>query len=423
VDVECLRSIGSSNHEKARDRLHALMDELYRQTGRYAMIYTSRSMWTRVVGRPASFGRYRLWVACWRCDTMLLPRGWDDWLFWQIGLYRYKGLGGLDGNVFRSTAVERLQDERQRPIGIERGREYALEQNVMIDLRGIDGADVRVGLDGGEFGDWRPFDKSLRVDLGGPEGERNVRLQARSFRGVVGPVFRDSILLDSVPPDLDGPTVTLTKGARLPLDARRAPASVSMAADDSGSGVESAELSATCSAEAGSQRIRQAGDVDLDIDLAERACRIDGQARDIAGHHRIRELASRMQYRDFRLTSASQDYRGRWSKSSSGQAIGGSTVRTSAEGASVKLRFRGAQVAIVGRRSPAGGLLTVIVDGEEVGTVDLYAPDAQQRRVVFVRNVSRGDHSLKLVATGDRSAESNGAEVTLDGIVTLDRRR
>ena len=38
VDVECLKSIGTSNHDKARTRLHGLLDELYRQTGRYALI-------------------------------------------------------------------------------------------------------------------------------------------------------------------------------------------------------------------------------------------------------------------------------------------------------------------------------------------------------------------------------------------------
>ena len=124
VDVECLKSIGTSNHERARDRLHALLDELYRETGRYPMIYTSQTMWNRVVGGPRSFGRYPLWVACWKCRSLYMPKGWTEWQFWQVGTYRYSGLGGLDGNVFHATSLSRLRQERQRPIRLERGEPY-----------------------------------------------------------------------------------------------------------------------------------------------------------------------------------------------------------------------------------------------------------------------------------------------------------
>ena len=123
-DVECLKSIGTSNHERARDRLHALLDELYSETGRYPMIYTSQTMWNRVVGGPRSFGRYPLWVACWKCRSLYMPKGWTEWQFWQVGTYRYSGLGGLDGNVFHATSLSRLRLERQRPIRLERGEPY-----------------------------------------------------------------------------------------------------------------------------------------------------------------------------------------------------------------------------------------------------------------------------------------------------------
>ena len=75
VDVETLKSLGTPDQAKARARLHALLDELYRQTGRYPMIYTSRTMWDRVVGGPEEFGPYPLWVACWKCDNIHLPAG------------------------------------------------------------------------------------------------------------------------------------------------------------------------------------------------------------------------------------------------------------------------------------------------------------------------------------------------------------
>jgi GH25 family lysozyme M1 (1,4-beta-N-acetylmuramidase) len=74
VDVETLSSLGQPDPPAARSRLHALLDELYRQTGRYPMIYTSQSMWRRVVGEPLGFGPYPLWVACWKCDVPLQGR-------------------------------------------------------------------------------------------------------------------------------------------------------------------------------------------------------------------------------------------------------------------------------------------------------------------------------------------------------------
>ena len=113
-------------------------------------------MWNRVVGGPRSFGRYPLWVACWRCRTLYMPKGWTEWQFWQIGSYRYSGLGGLDGNVFHETSLSRLRQERQRPIRLERGEPYALQPDVSVDLGGIDGSEVRVAVDDGAFGDWRP---------------------------------------------------------------------------------------------------------------------------------------------------------------------------------------------------------------------------------------------------------------------------
>ena len=278
-----------------------------------------------------------------------------------------------------------------------------------VDLGGIDGSEVRVAIDDGEFGDWRPFDTKLGVQLGGPQGERGIRVQPRSFRGVVGPVFRDSIVLDSEPPVLEGPTVSLTQGGRLPQSGRKAPASVSMSADDVTSGVASAQLSASCSDAAGTARIGEAGALDLPLSIARRACRIDGQARDLAGHRKSRSLDPSIRYRDLRRGSSTQRFRGSWSTDSASAAIDGSLVSTSSKGAFVRLDVRGAQFAIVARRGPAGGLLSVLVDGEDVGSVDLYAPTAEYRRVVFVRNISKGEHELKLVAAGEGSAESSGS--------------
>jgi hypothetical protein len=55
--------------------------------------------------------------------------------------------------------------------------------------------------------------------------------------------------------------------------------------------------------------------------------------------------------------------------------------------------------------------------------VDLYAPSGDNRRIVYVRNVPKGLHTVKLVATGTKSERSSGTTVWLDAVLVLDRRR
>ena len=44
------------------------------------------------------------------------PTGWDDWVFWQTGVSRIKGLGKkLDGNVFSGSKSD-LQALQLRPL-------------------------------------------------------------------------------------------------------------------------------------------------------------------------------------------------------------------------------------------------------------------------------------------------------------------
>jgi hypothetical protein len=63
------------------------------------------------------------------------------------------------------------------------------------------------------------------------------------------------------------------------------------------------------------------------------------------------------------------------------------------------------------------------VDGKKVGRVDLYAAEKDDRRIVFVGNVRRGSHTLKLRATGTADSRSSGRWVSLDAVLVLDRRR
>jgi GH25 family lysozyme M1 (1,4-beta-N-acetylmuramidase) len=85
VDVECFGPFGAADRAYVRSELRAFTGRVYERTGRLPMVYTSWYMWREVTGSDPSLGRLPLWVACWRCGRPLLPVGWDDWDFWQIG--------------------------------------------------------------------------------------------------------------------------------------------------------------------------------------------------------------------------------------------------------------------------------------------------------------------------------------------------
>ena len=62
----------------------------------------------------------------------------------------------------------------------------------------------------------------------------------------------------------------------------------------------------------------------------------------------------------------------------------------------------------------------MLLDGVSMGTVDLFNPTLQARRLVFVRNgLTPGNHTLQVRVLGQRSAGSTGARVDVDGFASL----
>lgn len=431
VDVECLSTLGPSDHKAARARLHDLMDELYRQTGRYAMIYTSRHMWQQVVGAPRSFGFYPLWVACWKCDTLYMPNGWDSWLFWQVGQFRFPGIGGLDGNVFSSTRMSDLRAQRQRPVTIDRNAPFAPRAEVKLDLRGTDGREVRVAVGDGSFGPWEPFARSFDFrladgagDYGEGDGPREVRVQLRSARGVRSPVFSDDIVLDTQPPNVEKLAVGIAADARVPRSGATVPALARMAASDATSGLDRAVLAATCGGRQRASSVSSSSVADLGFRLDLRDCDLEAEATDRAGHAAARRLRDlRVTQVDARTGSQRVTLRGEWAQRSATDALRRTLLRASKAGARATMTFDGSQVAIVAQRGPNGGRAEVFVDGKSAGTIDLYAPTKDVRRIVFLANVRRGEHTISVRVLGTGRAASSGTVVKLDAFLVLDRRR
>ena len=92
----------------------------------------------------------------------------------------------------------------------------------------------------------------------------------------------------------------------------------------------------------------------------------------------------------------------------------GSSVRTSGAAASAAtLTFTGKGVALVAPRGPGHGKLSITIDGQPAGTVDLSSNSTQSRRIVFASGpLTSGQHVIRI------TTHKTGAE--LDAILVLE---
>ena len=89
-----------------------LVDHIHSQTGRWPVVYTSRSFMNQAAnGSPAPLlSQCPLWVASY-LDAPALPKQWDKWTFWQYtnGVNgpeprKVKGIVRCDRNQFNGSA-------------------------------------------------------------------------------------------------------------------------------------------------------------------------------------------------------------------------------------------------------------------------------------------------------------------------------
>jgi hypothetical protein len=422
VDVETLKSLGTPNKAKAKNRLHKLLDELYRQTGRYPMIYTSNHMWSKVAGEPLGFGDYPLWVACWKCDDIYLPRGWTDWSFWQAGQFKFSGGTKLDGNVYSSN-MSRLRLERQRPMRIAGGATWATSRDVTADLLGYDGREVRYAIGERAFGPWRAYAPRTPLRLAPRQGKQNVRVQLRSFRSIRSPVLRQTIQLDSVPPTLWGPKLTIRDDTQMSRRGSTVPVAVQVGAADATSGLASTFAGITCDGRPRGSSKSKSANARVTTKIGRSGCTVRGRSVDVAGLSTVKRLAPKIQVIDVRRNTRGIAFKGKWRTVKSSSALNRTLVRATGKNAQAKLRFSGHQFAIVARKGPSSGRFEVIVDGRRVGKVDLWAKKGEARQIVYVGDVSRGKHTLKLRTTGTSRAKSKDNRVLVDAVLVLDRRK
>jgi hypothetical protein len=110
-------------------------------------------------------------------------------------------------------------------------------------------------------------------------------------------------------------------------------------------------------------------------------------------------------------------YAGRWSRVKSRSAYGSAFSRTSRRGGSMRIRYRGSRMYLIGRKSRYGGKALVIVNGKRK-RISFYSRKTLNRRVLFsMETPARRISSVRVVALGERgSRKSRGTRVEIDAI-------
>lgn len=91
---------------------------------------------------------------------------------------------------------------------------------------------------------------------------------------------------------------------------------------------------------------------------------------------------------------------------------------TETSGSEVALKFSGVAVALVGDLNQSGGKAEVYLDGKKVGVADAYIVENTHDNVLWnVYGLKPGEHTVRLVTTGDADPRSKGKQVSLSKAV------
>ena len=285
---------------------------------------------------------------------------------------------------------------------------------------------LRTSIDDGSWSDWTERASADHVRLDGPDGERNVRVQARDGRGTLGPVVSDAITIDSKAPVVRGPRIGLRSGT-VGLGAQAIPVRLAWSVADQTSGVAAGQLRADCAgvslmppgvADLGpTPRRTVKGSVDDGLDTGTR-CVLSASVTDLAGNKTTTgDISVRVRAIQDKPSSALTYSRG-WRAVRSASAFGGTVRASTAANQWVRLRFTGSEIALVSNTASNRGRVRITIDGRAVATVDLRAPTSASRQIVFRQRLKPGAHSI-LVRVLDSRSTSTAARVDIDSFLLV----
>lgn len=422
IDVECFAPFGSVPVVDAVARFEAMVARLYARTGRLPMVYTSRSMWSRVMGGDPRFGDLPLWVACWGCARPLVPTGWTDHLVWQTGAIALPGrTRRFDGNVMLGGEAA-LAELRGRAPRLDAGPAIA-GRPASLDLGSLGGDAVRWRVGGGAWSDWQDRAIPLAVTMPDTAGPALLRVQVRDARGTLGPVVRLEVQVEAVPPD---PQLTVTEvrtGGRV-MRGGLPTADVTLRVEPPPSDAGAAWLRTTCRAWDGRRWTR--GEVTVGsaatMRVGDRWCRI--RVRPTAS---VAGAASPAWESRVAVTDAAPSERvrviGGWTAEAAPGAIGGSVLVADAPGAALEVVVRGRAVAIVGPRGEGWAPLGVAIDDGPIERVEPVGGGPGGSVVWWSRTLEAGRHAVRVVVLAPDGEADAARPAAIDGVLVVQVRR
>lgn len=127
-------------------------------------------------------------------------------------------------------------------------------------------------------------------------------------------------------------------------------------------------------------------------------------------------------YRSDVLDARGWSWNGKWDVFSGGNYyLQGKTIEigicSNEKGAEVSFIFEGTGVALAGPFGTQGGKADIFVDGYFHRNIDTYHRRARPNYypIWHIMNLARGEHTVKLVVTGDKKPESEDSQVCLTG--------
>jgi hypothetical protein len=112
-------------------------------------------------------------------------------------------------------------------------------------------------------------------------------------------------------------------------------------------------------------------------------------------------------------------YVGSWPIASRANAFGGSTSSNSVGGSTATYTFTGSYVAWITEKDPTHGQAIVSVDGVANPLIDNYNAGSLSRRVMYVRALPQGTHTIEVKVLSTKGPSSTGTRIDLDAFVVF----
>ncbi len=110
-------------------------------------------------------------------------------------------------------------------------------------------------------------------------------------------------------------------------------------------------------------------------------------------------------------------YTGTWKDVSNSAASGRGFIYGNSSKCSLTVNFYGTGIAWVAKTSPAYGEASVVVDGGNPQTIDLYSAETKWRQKVWQdTELPLGDHTVTIAWTGKKNADAEETNINIDAV-------